>query len=162
MLFLIGNGNILTEEEIQVIESRFITKEKAQSVCPEGIRLIFRNAAVNEYNHSILNSEEKKIISLASVVFVGCYNAEKENFVRQKLHRMRADDTGGLPYELILVLNRPYMITNNIDVADRLSNGTVGKLCYVEIDENHDIIRMWMKFPKLCGRKRATKSRNLI
>ncbi|GFQ92428.1 ATP-dependent DNA helicase [Trichonephila clavata] len=86
ILTKIGNGNILTEEEIQLIESRFITKDKAQSVCPEGIRLIFTNAAVNEYNHSILNSEENKTISLASDVFIGCHNAEQENFVRQKLH----------------------------------------------------------------------------
>lgn len=99
--------NILTEEEILVIESRFITKEEAQSVCPEGIRLIFTNAAVNEYNHSILNCEENKIISLTSDVFVGCHNAELANFVRQKLQRMRADHNGGLLYELILVLNRP-------------------------------------------------------
>ncbi|GFR18801.1 uvrD_C_2 domain-containing protein [Trichonephila clavata] len=74
---------------------------------------------------------------------------------------MRADDTGGLPYELILVLNRPYMITNNIDVADGLSNGPVVKLCYVEKDKNQYIIRIWTKFPKLCERKRTTKSRNL-
>lgn len=49
ILTMIGNGNILTEEEIQVMESRFITKEESQLVCPEGIRLIFTNAAVNEY-----------------------------------------------------------------------------------------------------------------
>ncbi|GFU94568.1 uncharacterized protein TNCV_2645541 [Trichonephila clavipes] len=61
-----------------------------------------------------------------------CHNAQQENFVRQKLHKMRADNTGGLPYELVLILNRPYMITNNIDVADGLSNDPVGKLCYVE------------------------------
>ncbi|GFY41863.1 ATP-dependent DNA helicase [Trichonephila inaurata madagascariensis] len=116
--FQIGNGNILKEEEIQVIDSRFITKEEAQSVCPEGIRLIFTNVAVTEYNLSILNSEENKTLSLASDVFVGCHNAEQQNFVRQKLHKMRADNTGRLPYELILVLNRPYMVTNNIDVSD--------------------------------------------
>ena len=52
------------------------------------------------------------------------------------------------------------MITNNIDIADGLSNDTVGKLYHVERDENLDIIRIWMKFPKSCGRKRATKSRN--
>ncbi|GFU80813.1 uncharacterized protein TNCV_515401 [Trichonephila clavipes] len=103
---------------MQVTKSRFITKEEAQSVCPEGIRLVFKKAAVNECNHSILNSEENKTISLASDDFVGCHNDEQENFVRQKLHKMRADNIGGLPYELILVLNRPYMITNNIDVAD--------------------------------------------
>ncbi|PRD29398.1 UNVERIFIED_CONTAM: hypothetical protein NCL1_29532 [Trichonephila clavipes] len=106
-----------------------------------------------------MSREGNKLISLASVVFVGCHNAEQENFLRQKLHGMRADDTGGLPYQLILVLNRTYMITNNIDAADGLSNGTVEKLCYVERDENHDI-RIWMKFPKLSGQKRATKSRN--
>ncbi|GFY26391.1 ATP-dependent DNA helicase [Trichonephila clavipes] len=102
ILTKIRNGNILKEEEIQVIESRFITKEEVQSVCPEGIRLIFTNAAVNEYNHSILNREENKTMSLASDVFVRCRNAEQENFVRQKLHKMRADNTGG--YELILVV----------------------------------------------------------
>ncbi|GFW92596.1 ATP-dependent DNA helicase [Trichonephila clavipes] len=113
MLFLIGNGNILTEKEIQRIKIY-------QSVCSEGIRLIFTNAAVNEYNHSVLNSEENKTISLASDVFVGCHNAEQENFVRRKLYKMRVDNTGELPYELILVLNRPYKITNSIDVADVL------------------------------------------
>ncbi|GFY69966.1 hypothetical protein TNIN_34711 [Trichonephila inaurata madagascariensis] len=72
---VLQNGNILMEEEIQVTELRFITKEEAQSERPEGIRLIFTNATVNEYNHSILNSEENKTISLASDVFVGCHNA---------------------------------------------------------------------------------------
>ena len=52
ILMKIGNGNILTKEELHVIESRYITKEEAQIVCPEGIRLIFTNNAVNEYNHS--------------------------------------------------------------------------------------------------------------
>ncbi|GFV88250.1 ATP-dependent DNA helicase [Trichonephila clavipes] len=31
----------------------------------------------------------------------------------------------------------------------------------VERDENGDIIRIWLKFPKSCGRKQATKLRNL-
>ncbi|GFU05918.1 uncharacterized protein TNCV_3394861 [Trichonephila clavipes] len=35
-------------------------------------------------------------------------------------------------------------------------------LLYVrERDENGDIIRIWLKFPKSCGRKQATKLRNL-
>ncbi|GFX04748.1 hypothetical protein TNCV_2247311 [Trichonephila clavipes] len=136
ILTKIGDGNILTEEELKVMESRFITKEEAQSVCPEGIRLLFTNAAVNAYNYSVLNFVDDKIISVASDVITGCHNPEQENFVRQKLHKMKTDETGGLPYELILVLNRPYMITNNIDVAEGLSNGTVGKLYHVERDEN--------------------------
>lgn len=75
---------------------------------------------------------------------------------------MKTEDTGGLPYELILVLNRPYMITTNIDVADGLSNGTVGKLINIESDGNNDILRLWFKFPKSVGKKRSTKVRNDI
>jgi hypothetical protein len=60
ILTKIDNGNILTKEELQVIKSRFITKEEARRVCSEGIRLIFTNNVVNKYNHSILNSEERK------------------------------------------------------------------------------------------------------
>ena len=46
--------------------------------------------------------------------------------MRELLFDARAA-TGELPYELSLVLGRPFMITNDIDVADGLSNGTVGK-----------------------------------
>lgn len=71
-------------------------KEEAQLACPEGIWLIFTNTTVNEYNHSILNCVENKIVSLASDDFVGCYNAEWQDFIRQKLHKKRTDDTDGL------------------------------------------------------------------
>ena len=64
ILTKIGNDNTLTKEELQVIESRFITKEEARIVCPEGIRLVF-----------------------TSDVFDGCHNIEQENFVRQKLQK---------------------------------------------------------------------------
>lgn len=162
ILTKIGDGFILTEEELNMIESRFVTKEHTQSVCPEGTRLMFTNNKVNEYNSSILNSLENKTVSLASDVFVGCHNAELAHFVRQKLHKMKPDETGGLPYELILVPNRPYMITINMDVADGLSNGTVGQLLHIESDENDEIMRLWFKFSKSIGQKRATKFRSDI
>ncbi|KAG5864677.1 hypothetical protein JTB14_001608 [Gonioctena quinquepunctata] len=145
-----------------MIESKFVTKEDSQLLCPEETRLIFTNASVNGYNSGILNTHVNKIVSLASDVFVGCRNAEQQNFVRQKLHKMKVDETGGLPYELVSVPNRPYMITTNIDVADGLSNGTVGILLYVESDENNEILRIWLKFPKNFGQKCLRKLRNHI
>lgn len=123
---------------------------------------MFTNNADNEYNSAILNTFENKIVSLAPDVFVGCHNAEQENFVRQKLHKMKLDETGELPYELVLVPNLPYMIILNIDVADGLSNGTVGKLLLIEFDENDTITRLWFKFPKSIGQKRSTKYRSNI
>ena len=70
---------------------------------------------------------------------------------------MKPDETGGLAHELILVSNRPYMITTNINVADGLSNGTVGKLLHIESGVNDEITRLWFKFPKSISQKRATK-----
>ncbi|XP_047518932.1 uncharacterized protein LOC125058833 [Pieris napi] len=162
ILTKIGDGSIVTEEELNMIESRFVTKEHAQAECPEGTRLMFTNNKVNEYNSTVLNSFENKIVSLASDVFIGCHNAEQENFVRQKLHKMKPDETGGLPYELVLVPNRPYMITINIDVADGLSNGTVGKLLLIEYDKYDEITRLWFKFSKSVGQKRVAKFRSDI
>ncbi|GFY17473.1 uncharacterized protein TNCV_3518301 [Trichonephila clavipes] len=110
--------------------------EKTLQICRE----LCREEDADD-GEDIRDVADDKIISVASDVITGCHNLEQENFVRQKLHKMKTDETGGLPYELILVLNRPYMITNNIDVADGLSNGTVGKLYHVERDENGDIIK---------------------
>ncbi|GFR03808.1 helitron_like_N domain-containing protein [Trichonephila clavata] len=85
--------------------------------------------------------DEPRVIRYRNYDMATDFNEYKREMVtlnfrhEEKLHKMRADDTCGLPSELILVLNRPYMITNNKDVADGLSNGIVGKLCYVERDE---------------------------
>lgn len=158
----IGDGVKLTNDELQLIESRFMTKEEAARLCPNGVRLFFSNEAVKKYNDSILNNSENKIVSLASDVYVGCHNAEQESFVRQKLHKMSTIDTGGLPYELIFVPDQPYMITTNIDVSDGLSNGTVGKLCQVDRNENGDITKIWMLFPKKVGQKINNKWKGYI
>lgn len=61
-------------------------------------------------------------------------------------------DTGGLLYELILAIGRPYMITANIDVSDGLANGAIGHLEYIEYFRH---FRLWLRFPDNCkiGRK---------
>ncbi|GFX26168.1 ATP-dependent DNA helicase [Trichonephila clavipes] len=78
---------------------------------------------------------------------MGCHNAEQQAFIKQKLHKMFTIDTGGLPYELIFVVEKYYMLTTNIDVYDGLANGGVEKLCYIDYDINHEISRIWLIFP---------------
>lgn len=158
----VGNGIKLTNEELELIESRFFTKEEARQLCPNSVRLFFTNDEVQKYNNEILNSAEDKVVSVAKDIFIGCRNAEQENFVRQKLHKMSTIDTGGLPYELIFVIDKYYMITTNIDLSDGLANGTVGKLCHVDRNENGDITKLWMLFPKKVGRKLRNKCRDYM
>ncbi|GFX22714.1 serine-enriched protein [Trichonephila clavipes] len=49
----------------------------------------------------------------------------KERATREKLHKLSMIDTGGLPYEIIFLVDKPYMITANIDLVDGLANGVV-------------------------------------
>ena len=73
--------------------------------------------------------------------------AEHLTFCTQKLYKMSVIDTGGLPYEITFVLNKRYLITTNIDVADGLANGAIGTLVYIEYNNENKIKRVWLEFP---------------
>ncbi|GFT64026.1 ATP-dependent DNA helicase [Trichonephila clavipes] len=135
ILTKIGNGEQLDEIEITVIESHFCTVEEAELRCPRDIRLFNTNNSVNEYNNKILNAYAYRITSTAKYVCIGCTSKEQETFVRQKLHMMSLIDTNGLPYETAHANNIYYLITTNIDVTHRLVNSAIGKLVYVETND---------------------------
>lgn len=143
-----------------MIESRFFTTDEANRLCSNGIRLFLSNESVTKYNNLILNNNEDKMISLSEDVYSGCHNTEHEAFVKIKLHKMSTINTGGLPYEIVLVIDKYYILTTNIDVSDGLANGAVGKLCYVdrnELGEITKITKIWLKFPKNVGKKLQKK-----
>ncbi|GFV40604.1 ATP-dependent DNA helicase [Trichonephila clavipes] len=60
---------------------------------------------------------------------------------------MSVIDTGGLPYEVTLVLNKSYIITN-IDVSDGLANGAVVKSCHIDVSDDGTATRVYLKFPE--------------
>ncbi|GFT63071.1 ATP-dependent DNA helicase [Trichonephila clavipes] len=121
-------------------ESRFCTVEEAKLRCPQDIRLFNTNNSVNEYNNKILNADVDRITSTAKDLYIGCTSKEQETFVRQKLHKMSLIDTNGLPYQTVYV-NIYDLITTNIDVADGLANGAVGKLVHVEKNDERLVER---------------------
>ncbi|GFX46618.1 ATP-dependent DNA helicase [Trichonephila clavipes] len=71
----------------------------------------------------------------------------KERAAREKLHKRSTIDTGGLQYKIIFVVDKPYMITANIDFADGLANGAVGKLSHFELDDQNRVLLVWLIFP---------------
>lgn len=155
ILTKIGNGQLLNDRELILLESRFVTTPEAEVECPHGIRLFNTNEAVTRYNNRILSAAQNKTTSIAKDVFVGCTSAEQTAFVRQKLYKMALIDTGGLPYETVFVPNVFYMITTNIDVSDGLANGAVGKLVHLEFNDEGDVNVVWLDFPvsKKIGQK---------
>lgn len=77
ILTKIGNGDQLNEDEIALIESRFVTKEEADERSPYGIRLAYSNKTVEAYNHRILDILRDKIVSKAPDFISGCENDEQ-------------------------------------------------------------------------------------
>ncbi|RVE40725.1 hypothetical protein evm_014626 [Chilo suppressalis] len=163
ILTKIGNGDPLDKAELQIIESRFFTKEDAERLCPHGVRLFYKNIRVDAYNNYVLQKFEEKIISTADDVIIGSKSREQETNCRQKLHKKSLNEVGGLPYQITFVKSMYYLITTNIDVTDGLCNGSVGKLVHMDFDENNNVCRVWLEFcgSKKIGQKKRKKAARL-
>ncbi|KAI4476071.1 hypothetical protein M0804_013867 [Polistes exclamans] len=59
---------------------------------------------------------------------------------------MSTIDISEYPYEISLMLNKPYILIINVDVADGLANGALEKLIHIEYGENREVIRVWLEF----------------
>jgi hypothetical protein len=117
---------------------------------------------IQNYNNSVLNMAENKVTSVAKDIYTGCHNVEQEAFVKQRFHKMSTIDTGGLPYEIIFVLGKYYMLTTNVDVSDGLANGAVGKLCYLYFDRYFSTVNLMDKLISLKLEATATIMTNRV
>ena len=135
-----------------MIESRFCSDGESEERCPSGIRLFNDNHSVDSYNLRMLSTSDERSNSIGDDEIIGCDgDREKERVARVKLHTLNTIDTGGLPYEIIFAIDKPYMITTNIDVADDLANGALGKLSYVELNTENEVCEFgFYNFQKEC------------
>jgi hypothetical protein len=146
VLTKIGNGEPLLPEEKAMIESRFVTSQFVDLKYPESIRLFFRTLDVDEFNANSISGPEM-IEYVATDCYSGYKTSEQLASLRGKVHKMKPDETGGLPYMLCLLIGKPYMIRANINVLDSLVNGAIGTLRYIERNaETGEIIRLWLSF----------------
>ncbi|GFY20537.1 ATP-dependent DNA helicase [Trichonephila clavipes] len=76
---------------------------------------------------------------------------------RERLDTLNVLDTVMLLYEIAFFVDKPYLITANIDVADGLANGTVGKLSHFELDDQNRFLGDWLLFPNGVGVKARGK-----
>lgn len=50
----------------------------------------------------------------------------------RKVHKLKPQEIGKLPYLIELVKGKPYMVFQNIDVIDGLVKGAIGTLEFIE------------------------------
>lgn len=162
ILTKIGNGEKLTEHESLLIESRFRTPEWCKENVPNAIRLFHSNTDVDNYN---LESITNYTVSECIDTIVGYRSNDELVSTKTKLYKLSVTECGGLPYILKLSINKPYMITCNIDVEDGIVNGAIGIAKYLEYDEDDNQIlkRIWIYFENpAIGNKLKIKSRPLV
>lgn len=165
ILTKIGNGERLSPEETDLIESRFRTAEWCQEHVPRAIRLFHRNLDVDRYNAVALMDREA-IDLTADDVYSGYKDNSQLVGARTKVHKMSVMEAGGLPYILRLAVGTPYMLTTNVDVEDGMVNGAIGELMFVEHKEDdtqQTITKLWIKFENdSIGKTLRVKARPLV
>ena len=57
----------------------------------------------------------------------------------EKVLQQNQSTTGGLAHILKIKIHATVMITVNIDIADRLTNGQIGIIKHVSFDSNHSV-----------------------
>lgn len=146
VLTKIGDGKPLLPEEKTMIESRFVEREFVDREYPQSVRLFFRTHDVHQFNsESICRAE--MIEYVAADHYTGHHTTEQLISARAKVHKLKPDETGGLPYILRHHIGKPYMVTTNIDVLDGLINGAIGTLRYIDRNaETSAIKRLWLYF----------------
>ena len=125
----------MNADEIEMIESRFITKKFAEKNYPNTLQIFFLTENVDSYNRNKISSEHV-IDHIATDIYTGCTNNDQLVSMRNKVHKLKLKDTGGLPYILKLLVGIPYMIRTNINVIDGLVNGRICYLKYIEYHPN--------------------------
>lgn len=159
LLTKLGTGDLLSVEELSLLESRFISYEEANILHPGAVRLFFDNKSVDLYNQKVLVLLADKTISLADDNIIGCgTDQQKEEQFKEKLYRRNTCDTGNLPRQIIFAPGYPYKITLNIEVIDGLDNGAIGELKHVEQNSDGTIERAWILFPQKISVKARDKA----
>lgn len=150
ILTKIGDGMPLTGEESLIIESRFVSRLYADQNLGGITRLYHCNFMVDNHNEKAMASA---VHFYARDTFVGYSTDEMLNKARLKMHKMKVMETGGLPWDLLLLEGSPYMVTSNVEIDDGLVNGAVGTLRYIENlshtgeGDGPPDMRLWLEFP---------------
>ncbi|KAM7297585.1 uncharacterized protein ISCGN_022736 [Ixodes scapularis] len=144
ILTKIGDGRALDEEDVRLLDSRFVSAEEALA-CAVGSPdlLLKRRGRALQHTPHVLDNAKRKVDKMATSEF------------------------GNLPREILLVVGKPYMITSNIAVVDGLVNGAVGtlKLCERQAAGNDDAYpkRLWLQFDvPTTGRITCARSKRAV
>ena len=125
-----------------LLKSKFISKNDP-NYPTDAIHLWAKNAPVHDHNLAMLGSINQPLYSInATDIFPKNVNRQ---LINATLKRGQMQ-TGGLAKILDLKVNSKVMVTANIDVLEKLTNGQIGTVFHMKVDDNHNVTTVYLKF----------------
>ena len=122
-----------TEEDIQCIQSRSIDPSDV-NYPSHALHIWAENNPVNRHNEMKLHQIPAKLFYLKAT------DQYPPNVSQQDINRILTrprSETGGLDTNICIKESARVMLTNNIDIADRLINGQLGTVVKIEVNHNN-------------------------
>lgn len=112
-----------------MLQARFFCKYNAKHVsdCPHSVRLFYYNKEAEAYNTQDAVQDVDTIHEVhADDTIVGFRSDADCESTKCRLLALTTVEVGNLPRKLVLCLEKPYMLTLNIDVSNGLVNEALG------------------------------------
>lgn len=123
-----------TEEDIKCIQSRSINP--ADDNYPrDAIHVFAENTPVNEHN----NNKLERLHVPGTLFQLRASDQYPKNVSQNDIDKILLkgrSETGGLGYDIFVKIGAKVMLTNNIDIVDRLINGQIGTVIKIDVNQN--------------------------
>ena len=133
-------GDIDGDDE-KLLKSKFVMKED-QIYPHQAIHIWAENAPVNQHNAVMLSNVNNQLFCLNAIDILP--KNVQMSVITKTLNRSQME-TGGLARSLELKVDARVMLTSNIDVGDKLSNGQIGTVFHIYVDHSKRVSKVYVK-----------------
>ena len=134
-------GDVDGDDE-KLFKSKFVMKED-QNYPHQAIHIWAENAPVNQHNAVMLSNVNNQLFCLNAIDILP--KNVPMSVITKTLNRSQME-TGGLARLLELKVDARVMLTSNIDVGDKLSNGKIGTVFHIYVDHSKRVSKIYVKF----------------
>ncbi|KAH9375696.1 hypothetical protein HPB48_019901 [Haemaphysalis longicornis] len=121
--------HIRANEEIELIQSRFVTAELAASIPAGAVRIFYANKEVDAFNSGVALQDVDDVREASAMDSnIGYKSSHECERAQAKFATMTHTEKGNLPSAILLARWKAYMLTANMDAKYGLVNGAVSVL----------------------------------
>ena len=132
----------ITHDDETLLQSKFIMKNDP-NYPTDAIHIWAENDPVLKHNTFMLNNIEFPLYTLNATDILP--KNVKSTLIERALDRSQMQ-TGGLARSLLLKVNSRVMLTNNIDIPEKLTNGQIGTVFDIKVDREQTVSIVYIKF----------------